>query len=422
MKQWQHYILPNGLRVLLVPQKGITTATVLVLVEAGSKYEIKKLNGISHFLEHLCFKGTKKRPTSFDVVSELETLGSSHNAFTGHEVTGYHSKVAAPKVSAALEIISDLYLNPIFDSAELEKEKGVVIEELNMYEDIPMSQVQEYFTELLYGDQPAGWRVGGTKATIPTFTREDVIQYRSAHYVAEGTVVVVAGNIKSQAILRDIKRLFKSMPVAVKSAKLPIQEAQKEPCVRLIKKDSDQTHIVLGFRAFSMFDPRRFALSILMDVLGGGMSSRLFQKVRSAMGVAYYISTDVSLFTDHGFWTVSAGIDNSKLITALEAIMQEFRKLKVAPITRSELERAKKHLIGKLMTGLETSESLASFYGQQEIFKEKILSPETIAKHLSAVTLDQVTQVARDTIRNEGLNLAMIGPLADLPKDFIYKI
>src|SRR3989344_1292468 len=421
MKQWQKYVLSNGLRVLLVPQKGITTATVLVLVEAGSKYEVKKLNGISHFLEHLCFKGTKKRPTSFDVVSELETLGSSHNAFTGHEVTGYHSKVAAPKISAALEIISDLYLNPVFDSAELEKEKGVVIEELNMFEDMPMRLVPEYFTELLYADQPAGWRVGGTKTTIPSFTREDVIRYRSAHYVAEGTVVVVAGNVKPQQILKEIKQLFKTIPITKKTDKLPVQESQKDPQVRLIKKDSDQTHIALGFRAFSMFDERRYALSILMDVLGGGMSSRLFQKVRSAMGVAYYIEADASLLTDHGFWTVSAGIDNHKLIPALEAIMQEFRKLKLASITRSELERAKKHLSGQLLTGLETSEALASFYGQQEIFKEKILASETIIKHLKAVTLDQVTQVAKDTIRNEGLNLAMIGPLTDLPKDFQFK-
>lgn len=422
MKQWHKYVLPNGLRVLLVPQKGITTATVLVLVEAGSKYEIKKLNGISHFLEHLCFKGTKKRPTSFDVVSELESLGSSHNAFTGHEVTGYHSKVAADKIGAALEIISDLYLNPLLNEQELEKEKGVVIEELNMYEDIPMRQVQEYFTELLYGDQPAGWRVGGTKTTIPTFTREDVVRYRSEHYVAEGTVVVVAGNIQPKTVLGQIRKLFKTMPVASKGGKLAVQEKQQAPQLRLIKKNSDQTHVVIGFRAFSMFDDRRYALSILMDVLGGGMSSRLFQKIRSAMGVAYYIGTDISLLTDHGFWTVSAGIENPKLIEALGAIMQEFRKLKVAPITQSELERAKKHLSGKLMTGLETSEALASFYGEQEVFKEKILSPEAIAKRLEAVTIEQVTRVAKDTIRNEGLNLAMIGPLGELPKDFIFKI
>ncbi len=220
MKDFKKYILPNGLRVVLVSQPKSLASTALVLVEAGSKYETKKINGVSHFLEHLCFKGTKKRPTSFDITSELEALGAVSNAFTGHEATGYFAKVRKEKLGEALDIIADLYANPVFDAKEIEKEKGVVIEELNMYEDMPMRKVADLFTELMYGDQPAGWDIGGTKEVIRSLSREDIVDYRSRHYVAQATIVVVAGSFDGKKVLADIKKLFGSIPADKKFPKI----------------------------------------------------------------------------------------------------------------------------------------------------------------------------------------------------------
>ena len=321
MQEFKKYILTNGLRIVLVPQPESLTATVLVLVEAGSKYETKKINGLSHFLEHLCFKGTKKRLTALAIASELESVGSVHNAFTDQELTGYHAKAASEKLDTILDVIADLYANPVFNEEEIEKEKGVIIEELNMYEDIPMRRVGEFFIELLYGDQPAGWNIGGTKEVIRTLNREDIVKYRSQHYVAKATTVTVAGNFDEKKILLKIKELFSGIPVAKKFSKPKTIDKQSKPAILIKHKTSDQTHIILGFRAFDMYDRRRYALDVLEDILGGGMSSRLFQKVREELGAAYYVRASSDLFTDHGFFSVSAGLNNKMVPLVLKAIL-----------------------------------------------------------------------------------------------------
>lgn len=412
-KNFKKIVLDNGLRVVLVPQPQSLTTTVLVLVEAGSKYENKKNNGVSHFLEHLCFKGTKNRPTSIRIASELESLGAIQNAFTSHEVTGYHAKVASHKTPAVLEIIADLYLNPIFDPKEIEKEKGVVIEELNMYEDIPMRRVGDLFTELLYGGQPAGWQVGGIKEVISSLSKKDILDYRERHYVAKATTVVVAGNFDSEKVFLNIKDLFKNTSAAKKFSKIKTIDSQSKPHLLLKHKDSDQTHIILGFRAFHMFDKRRFALEVLGDILGGGMSSRLFQKVREELGAAYYVRAGSDLFTDHGFFAASAGLDNKRAIQVLKAILGEFKLIRDHKVTPVELQRVKNHLSGTMMIELETSDALAGFYGQQELFHKKIMSPKEVLDKIESVTAGDVLAVARDIMDNRSLNLAMIGPFKD---------
>ncbi len=410
MHLYKKYILTNGLRVVLVPQPQSLTTTVLVLVEAGSKYENKKNNGVSHFLEHLCFKGTKNRPTSIMISSELESLGAIQNAFTSHEVTGYHAKVSADKTQTVLEIIADLYLNPIFDAKEIEKEKGVVIEELNMYEDTPMRKVGDLFMELVYGDQPAGWDVGGTKEVIRSLTRDDIVDYRKKHYVAKATAVVVSGAFDEKVTLLKIKDLFKGIPVSKHFSKIKVSESQSKPGVLLKHKESDQTHVIVGFRAFDMFDRRRFVLEVLGDILGGGMSSRLFQKVREELGAAYYVRAGSDLFTDHGFFAVSAGLDNKRANQVLKAILGEFRRMRDYKVAPAELQKAKNHLSGTMMIDLETSDSLAGFYGQQELFKKKIITPKEIIQKIESVTAGDILKVAKDIMDNKGLNLAVIGP------------
>ena len=386
--------------------------TFLVLVEAGSKYETKEISGVSHFLEHMCFKGTKRRPKAIDIAGELDGLGAECNAFTAQEHTGYFAKVEAHKLDQALDIVSDLYLNPVFDAAEIEKEKGVVVEELNMYEDLPMRKVNELFMELLYGDQPAGWDIGGTKEVVRSLTKDQLGAYRTAHYVPQATVVVVAGAFNEAEIIKKITATFGAILVGEKSAKRAVTEYQTAPQVFVKNKKVDQTHIMLGCRAFSTFDSRRFALEVLSDILGGGMSSRLFQKVREELGAAYYVRSGVDLFTDHGFLAVNSGVDQTKILAVVKAILEEMRKLKDELVPDAELRRAKNHLVGRIILGLEASDELASFYGAQEIAGENLMSPQELVEKLEAVTAEDIRNVARDIFMDDQLNMAVIGPLA----------
>lgn len=413
MQDFKRYVLPNGLRVVMVPQPASLATTFLVLVEAGSKYETQKNNGVSHFLEHLCFKGTKKRPTALDITSELESVGSVYNAFTGHEATGYFAKVRPEKLDTVLDIIADIYVNPEFDAKEIEKEKGVVIEELNMYEDMPMRKVGDLFTSLLYGNQPAGWDIGGTKEVIKSLTRHDIVKYRSEHYVAKATTVVIAGSFNQKKILADIKKAFKNIPVSKKFSKVKTTDKQSSPKVLLHHKASDQTHIVMGFRAFDMFDSRRYALEVLGDILGGGMSSRLFQKVREELGAAYYVRAGADLFTDHGFFAVSAGLDNARSKQVITVILEELKNISTTKVNADELQRAKNHLSGTMMIGLESSDEIAGFYGNQELFHKKLMSPKETAEKIEAVTAEDILKVAKELMISKNLNLAMIGPSKD---------
>lgn len=413
MANFKKTILENGLRLITIPHRDALTTTFLVLVEAGSKYETKEINGLSHFLEHMCFKGTKKRPRSLDITVELDSLGAVYNAFTSQEYTGYFAKVESHKLDQALDIVSDIYLNPVFEPVEIEKEKGVIIEELNMYEDLPMRKVHDYWMELLYGDQPAGWDVGGQKEIIKTLSKDQFLKYRGEHYLPNSTVIVVAGAFNEEEIIEKIKRGFGGMPTGQKKNKLTVTENQQEPNLKISFKKLDQAHLVLGCRAFSSSDARRYALDVLCDLLGGSMSSRLFQRVREQLGAAYYISANADLFTDHGFCAVSAGVDINRVEEVLFAILEEIKKLKNNLVVESELQKTKNHLIGKIIIGLESSDALASFYGAQEILKETIITPEELIKKVETVTCREILSLANDFFQDSKLNLAIIGPEMD---------
>ena len=422
MNKVEKIVLENGLRVILVNQPQSLTTTVLVLVEAGSKYESKKNNGISHFFEHMCFKGTKKRPNPIDISFDLDGLGAIYNAFTGMEYTGYFAKALPKHSDKILEIISDLYLNPVFDQKEIDKERGVIIEEINMYEDLPMRKIQELFTSLLYGDQPAGWDIAGRKEVIQKLNRGDFLDYRSKHYLASSTIIVVAGDFDKKKIVESIRQNFVFFQNGKKKEKIKTREIQKKPAILLKHKGSDQTHLVLGVRAYDIFDKRRHALQLLADVLGGGMSSRLFQKIRGELGAAYYVRAETDLFTDHGYLAVSAGIDNSKLKQVTEAVLEEFKRMSEKETETKELQRVKNHLIGNLIVHQETSDELAGFYGGQEILTRKIIMPIELIKKVQEVKAEEIRSVAKDIFRNQKLNLAVIGPLEAKEKNKIEKI
>jgi predicted Zn-dependent peptidase len=414
--QFSKKILKNGLRVVTIPMKDNPTVTVLVLVEAGSKYESKKLNGISHFLEHMCFKGTTKRPKAIDISKELDALGSHYNAFTAQEYTGYYAKSDAKHFTQILDIVSDVYLNSIFPDAEVAKEKGVIIEEINMYEDMPHRHVQDLIMHLMYGDQPAGWNVAGVKKNILEMKRDDFVKYKNEHYLPGHTVIIVAGQVKEKMVLKEVNKIFSGMLPGPKSPKITVKEEQKKPHALVKFKKTDQTHFVLGVRTFDIWNEKNPVLLVLGGILGGGMSSRLFQKLREEMGVGYYVRAYDEAYTDHGFFQISAGVDNKRVGEVLRAVIEECRRLKKVLVSKEELNKVKECLIGNMKLSLESTDDIANFYGGQELLKRQMRSPEEKALAIRKVTAAQIKKMAQTIFRNEKLNLALIGPFRDKKK------
>ncbi len=407
--QYTKKVLKNGMRMITIPMKGNPTATVLVLVEAGSKYENKQNNGISHFLEHMCFKGTVKRPHYSDISKELDGIGCQYNAFTSQEYTGYWIKSDYKKLDTILDVVSDIYLNSTLPEEEIEKEKGVVIEEINGRNDLPQSIVSEEFLKLLYGDQPAGWNIAGPKENIQKTTRTDFIDYRNKHYVASATTVIVAGKIDEKETVKKVTKAFKDIGTWKKEGKLRVTEAQRAPQATVFYKDTDQTHLVVGVRAFNVYNEYNRVLRIIEAILSGGMSSRLFQKLREEMGICYYVRADNDPFTDHGIFSVAVGADSKRVKEAITAILEELKRLKVEKVGKEELSKVKQYLIGNLNLGLESSNSIASFYGGQEVLREVIKTPEDIIKEINSVTAEEIKFIAERIFKNEALNLAIVG-------------
>jgi len=336
--------LKNGLRIITVPMKNTRAVSVLALVGTGSKYEKKGVNGISHFLEHMFFKGTKKRPTALKVAETLDQVGGNYNAFTGKELTGYWAKVDSKHLDIALDWVSDIFLNSKFEQKEINKEKGVIIEEFNMYLDTPMAYIDDLWEKLLYGNQPAGWLTIGTKKNIRNFKRKDFLNYFRDHYSTRNSVICVAGDIERKKIEEKIKKYFKKTRTVIPKTKLKVIEKQKEPKILIHYKKTDQAHIYLGVRAYNMFDHRRFAQAIMATILGGFMSSRLFTSIREKRGLAYYVRTLSESTTDTGCLVTKAGIDNRKIKEAIKLILKEYEKLKETKISETELLKAKDYL------------------------------------------------------------------------------
>lgn len=402
--------LQNGLQIIMVPMSQSLTTTVLVLTETGSKYETKRINGISHFLEHLCFKGTRKRGSAKIISEELDGLGASYNAFTGHEYTGYYAKTEAKYFKKALDIVSDIYMNSTFPKAEIEKERGVIIGEIEMYEDNPQREIWDLLTRLLYGNQPAGWNIAGTRKSVRHVRREDIAAYHSLHYVSRATIVVVAGRFDERTATRDIKTAFGGISRGRKGGKPKIHEIQRKPQFSAKHKKTSQTHIVLGFRSHGVHHKMNGAFSVLANVLGGSMSSRLFQKIRDEMGAGYYVGASNEVLTDHGYFSIFAGINNSRVVEATRAILAEVRRVRDEDISAEELTKAKNHLIGNMLSGLETSDSLAMFYGETVALGKKLKTPLERAEEIRRITSRDLKTAARDIFKNQKLNAVLIGP------------
>ncbi len=406
----------NGLRVITVPMKDNPTVTVLVLVGTGSDYEPKEINGISHFLEHMCFKGTVKRPTSQVISHELDSLGCQYNAFTGHEMTGYYAKGDAKNFKQIFDIVSDIYLNSTFPEKEMEKEKGVIIEEINMYEDMPQQHVQDLFSQVLYGDQPAGWNIAGPKENIKKMVRDNFVKYKGSHYVASNTLIVVSGNITNDDVYKEVNKYFKDIKSTGKIKKVKTKVSQTNPNILVKYKETDQTHFVLGVHTFSLFDKRNMAISLLGGVLGAGMSSRLFNKLREEMGVAYYVRAYNDTSLDHGEFQISAGVNNARTEEVIKEILKECNLLMIEKVSEKELNKVKSFLIGNMKMSLEATDDITNFYGGQELMKGEIKTLEEKIKEINKVTALDIQKMAKVIFKSKNLNLALIGPFKDNAK------
>lgn len=409
-----HYVkhtLNNGLRVILIPMKDTQTVTVSILVEAGSKYENKQNNGISHFLEHMMFKGTKKRPKSKIITEELDSIGGEYNAFTGKEQTGYWVKVAKQHLPVALDVVSDLYLNSLLDEKEINRERGVILQEAAMYRDTPQRYVWDIFESLLYGDQPAGWDIIGTEENIKRFGRQDFVDYFQKMYIPQSTVVVVAGNFADEKTFGQIQKIFGADDENKKTPKKAVRELQTKPGVSIFKKDTDQTHLIIGLRSANMFSPERYATVLLGTVLGGGMSSRMFHNIRERHGLTYYIDAASEQMTDTGYLFTRAGVEIKNVEKTIKLILNEYNKIKEKPVSQKELRKAKEYIRGKTLMSLESSSSVAHFFGDQELFKKEVKTPTEILNEIEAVTADDIQEVAKQIFTSEKLNLSLIGPV-----------
>jgi len=404
-------ILKNGLRALTIPMPSFESATVMVMVGAGSRYETRLNNGISHFLEHMAFKGTVKRPTAMDITSLIDGMGGEFNASTGKEVTAYYIKSAADKVEISLDVLSDMLQNSKLDLAEIEKEKGVIVGEIDMNEDSPMRDIGDVYERLIYGDTPLGWNIAGPKDVVKKITRDDFLSYIKSLYSPHNMTIVMAGGIENEKVVDLAEKYLGGMTRFDTLMYDKYQEKQDKPRLFLKTKKTEQVHIAIGFKTVKNDHPDKYPLEVLAAVLGGGMSSRLFHEVREKRGLGYYVSTGADSYQDAGSMVTVAGIDPKRIGEGISVILEEHKKISNSKflISKPELKKAKEYMKGHMVLGLENSRSVAYYYASQELLEKKIENPDDIMKKIDAVTIEQIEAVAKKYFVEKGLNMAIIG-------------
>lgn len=405
------HTLDNGLRIILAPMPDTETATVIVMTGTGSRYENEKENGLAHFLEHMFFKGTEKRPSAKAVSEELDGVGAVYNAYTSKDRTAYYAKVSARYLDTALDVISDIFLNSKLPPKEIQKERGAVIQEIGMYEDIPMRSVGDVFDALIFGTENSlGRTVLGPKENIQRFTREEFTTYLKRNYVPNNTVVCVAGAFPEAKTLAKIKKTFGHLKRGNAPEYIGFAWNQHEPRVAIKEKQTDQTQLMLGVPAYPYLHKDEYALAVLTAILGSGMSSRLFTEVREKRGLAYSVHAWADKYPDVGYFVVQAGVDHDKLEKAVETILAEFKKIKRTKVSAAELKKAKSYIKGTKTLSMETSDEIAGSAAGSLINTGSIRTLEDYIKGVDKVTASDVQRVAKDIFRSEHLNLAIIGP------------
>jgi predicted Zn-dependent peptidase len=408
---FERHSLSNGLRVLTASMPQAQSVSCFVMLAAGSRYETPETNGIAHFAEHMFFKGTEARPTARHIAGEIDAIGGEFNAFTGKEYTGYYVRCAAETRDTALDVLVDMLRRSKFDPDEIEREKGVIVEEMNMYFDTPRDFIGGVYESLLYGDQPLGWDIIGRKETVRSATRETFLDYVDTWYRPDRMVVGVGGRIgegldaKLEELLGDLEARETGSPASVR---LPENGAR----VRVHTKASDQAHVVLGVRSRPITDPDRYVLQLLSTVLGGGMSSRLFTEVRERRGLAYYVFGTNHAYTDAGSLYAQSGVDINRIDDAVATIVEQFRLLASEPVPADELEKARNFAKGRFVLQLESPHGTIMFGLRREVLEGKATEPEDVLAALDAVTAEDLQRVAGE-ILDDGFRLAVIGPFDD---------
>ncbi len=400
----------------MVPDEHTKAATVYVLYRVGSRYEQKKYNGVSHFIEHMMFKGTARRPGTADISRELDAVGAEYNAFTGKDATGYYVKIDSRHFPLALDMLHDMLYHSKFEDKELQQERKVIMEEIHMYADNPMMRIEDMIESMIFDGSSLGWNTAGDKKSMDAVTRAALLSYRNAYYIPSRTLVVVAGNIGSET-LPTIEKTFGAVPKKKAVKEFPRYAGkQNAPRAAVEYKDTEQVQFALGFEAYSYTDKRLPALAILGNILGGTMSSRLFIKVRERLGLAYFVRAGADAFEDTGIFMIRAGLTKTRLDEAIKTICAELVRIRDKGVAAAELTRAKENIRGRLVLELEDSSDLAGFFGKQELYTNEVQTPDEKFAQINAVTAADVMAVAKDMIKTNRASLALVGPFNDAKK------
>jgi predicted Zn-dependent peptidase len=409
---YEKHTLENGTRIVLAPMPQAQSVTVALMYAAGSRYETRDTNGIAHFAEHMFFKGTQNRPTSRDIAGEIDAIGGEFNAFTGKEYTGYYVRCAAEHRDTAMDVLVDMLRHSKFEAEEIDREKGVIIEEMNMYFDTPRDYIGGVYEDLLYGDQPLGWDIIGRKETVRGATRDEFIEYIDRWYKPERLVVGIGGKIDGD-VLEAIEQHLGDLEPAETGEPDPVSVNGNGSRVRVHTKPSDQAHIALGVPSYPITHPDRYALQLLATVLGGGMSSRLFTEVRERRGLAYYVFGTNHSYTDAGSLYAQAGVDINRIDDAVSTVAAELAKIAEEAVPADELEKARNFAKGRFVLQLENPHGLIMYGLRKEVLERQTVDPAEVLAELDKVTGDDVQRVAGDLIDSKRLRLALIGPFDD---------
>jgi predicted Zn-dependent peptidase len=411
MSTFEHHRLDNGLRVLTANIPSAQSVTCMVMLAAGSRYETPETNGIAHFAEHMFFKGTERRPTARLVAGEIDAIGGQINAFTSKEYTGYFVRCAAESRDVALDVIVDMLRNSKFDSDEIEREKGVIVEEMNMYYDTPRDYIGNVYDQLLYGNQPLGWDIVGREESVRAATRDTFMSYLGTWYHPSRMVLGLGGRVGDD-VLERAKELFGDLP-AHDTGEPTAMQPHVDGRVKLFTKHSDQAHIVVGVPSRPLGHPDRYVLQLIGTILGGGMSSRLFTEVRERRGLAYYVGAMNYSYTDAGSLFAQAGVDIKRIDDAVTTILSELRKIADESVPADELEKARSFTKGRFVLELESPQGLIMFGLRREVLEGRAPDLEEVLRGVDAVTADDIQRVASDIVRDDALRLAVIGPFED---------
>lgn len=417
MLTFEKTVLPNKLRILTAPLHETKAMTLLFLVGTGSRYETRGVNGISHFLEHILFKGTKQYPSPLAIAETLDGIGAEFNAYTSEEYTGYYVQAEASHFDLALNVLHDMLWAPIFKKQDVEREKGVIVEEINMYRDLPQRHVWDLLKQTLYGDTPLGWNVAGSRETVTGFTRTTFQDYQAAFYTPDNVIAAVAGNPNEHDWLKELTGRLSAHTGAIARQFEGVIEHADGPKALVEHRPTDQTHLVLALPTFKKTDDRAPILLVANTILGGTMSSRLFTEIREQRGLAYYVRSSVDASHDTGFLALSAGVRNSSAKEAVTVMLAELKKIAAQPVTAQELERAKENFRGRMALQLEDSSALAGYLAEQELYWGTQFQPEELVEKVQVVTTSQIHELMSELFTPAKLHLAAIGPFTN--QDFL---